>query len=221
MLQMAVFRGVKTLSAYATRRLIVTVILTLFLIGLIVATTKWVVDMSFAGNKTINTQQFAPEIGTLALSVTRISENEVMLNVTFSGLPYVSQPGYNWTVWVSKSIAEKLHETTLPEGLELVEGTLKVNVICPLPNDFLSFQAKLRAIADGEWIVYGRFSVTYGSDPPNPAPGQYYGWYCGSSTNGIKISLSNGRIVQLEKASHPNNPATQTQTGNSCARART
>ena len=189
--------------------------MTSFLGGFIVFATKWAVDVSYPGAKTIKIQQFAPQIGNLTLSATIVTENEVVLNLTFSGRAYVSYPGYNWTIWVSKNFSGRLHEPPLPEGLELVDGALKVNDTCPLPNNFLSLQAKLQAIADGEWVVYGLFSATAGSNPPNPAPGQDYGFYCGLSTSGIKITVSNGNVVQLEKAPYPSNPATEQPTNSS------
>lgn len=176
----------KTLLAYTTRRLVVTAILTLFLGGLIVAATKWGGDMSFPGTETINMQQFAPEIGNLTLSATLFAENEVILNVTFSGTGVYNQPGYVWTIWVSNSTVPNYRN--LPEGLQLVEGTLKANGSCPLPSSFLRFQAKLRAIADGEWVVYSLFSATHGP-----------GFYHGLSTGGVRILVSNGSIMQLEK----------------------
>lgn len=186
------------------RRLFEAVVLALILAGVIAVAAKWAVDLSFPKTKTIKTQQFAPKFGNLTLSATPFSENEVMLNLTFSGTAYVSYPGYNWTIWVSKSIAGYLYETPLTEGLELVEGTLKANAICPLPNNFLSLQAKLRAIADGEWTVYGLFSATYG-------PGLYYGL----STGGIRISVSNGSIVRVEEAPYPtDSQMTAQQLGN-------
>jgi hypothetical protein len=63
------------------------------------------------------------------------------------------------------------------------------------PNNSLSIQAKLRAIVDGEWIVWGRFSA-------NRGPGDYYGL-----TTAIRVTVSNGRIIQIgeEQATPPGN----------------
>jgi len=118
--------------------------------------------MSFPETDTVKTQQSFPQIGNLTLVAVPATENEVMLNVTFSGKEYITQPGFVWTIWISDSIVG--FETTLPRGLNLVEGTLRANGSCPLPNSSLSLQAKLRAIADGEWVVYGRFCATRGPE---------------------------------------------------------
>lgn len=190
--------------ASTTRQLVVTVVLTLFLAGSIVAVTKWAVDMTSSRTWTVKTQQWAPIIGYLTLSVTVVSENEVMVNLTFSGAAYASYPGYNWTLWVSKGLVTYVNETSLLEGLELVEGALKVNGLSPFPSNSLSFQTKLRVIADGEWLIYGHFSAT-----DNPAPGENYGWYVGTSTGGIKITVINGSIVRVEEAPYPTSPSTQ------------
>lgn len=176
----------KTLSRYTTKRLAVTVILTLFLGGFIVASTKWAVDMTFPGTKTIETHQFAPELGNLTLSATLVAENEVMLNVTFYGTGAYNQPPHVWTIWVSNSSIPGYRN--LSEVLMLVEGTLMVNASCPVPGSFLGLQARLRAIADGECVVYCWFSVTAGP-----------GFFHGISTGGIKITIADGSIVQLEK----------------------
>lgn len=173
----------------------------MLLAGAVLAATKSTVDMSFPRIKTVKTQQSFPQIGDLALVAVPATENEVMLNATFSGKEYITQPGFVWTVWVSDSIVG--FETSLPRGLNLVEGTLRVNGSCPLPNFFLSLQAKLRAVADGEWVVYGRFGATRG-------PGEYYGL----STVGIRITVSNGSIVQVKEAPYPTDPQMITQQPN-------
>jgi len=173
-----------------------TAILTLFMGGFIVASTKWAVDMSLFRTKTITTHQWAPEYGNLTLSATLVAENEVMLNVTFSCTAYVNQPGFVWTLSVSNSSIPNYKH--LPEGLELVEGTIVIICSCPIPDGFLSLQAKLRAIADGKWVVYGKFSASHGP-----------GFSISASTDGIKITVSNGNIVQLEKALYPTSPPAQ------------
>jgi len=167
-------------------------------VGVIVVAARWAFDTSFPGTKTVRTQQWAPEIGNLTFSATVASENEVVLNLTFSGTAYVGYPGFNWTLWISRDFVGELHETPLPEGLELVEGVLKANGLCPFPSNLLSLQVRLRAVTDGEWTVYGHFSATYGS-----------GWYVGSSTGGIQISVSNGGIVGVEEAPYPTGPSTE------------
>ena len=177
---------VKTLSVYTTGKVAVATVLTLLLGGLIVTATKWGVNMSSFETKTVKTEQFAPEIGNLTLSATLVAENEVTLNLTFSGTGGYNHLGYVWTIWVSNSSIPNYRN--LPEGLELVEGTLMENVSCPVPGSFLSFQATLRTIVDGEWTVYGLFSATAGP-----------GFYHGLSSSGIQITTSKGRIVQLEK----------------------
>jgi len=146
--------------------------------------------MSFPTTKTIKTQGFAPEVGNLTLSATLVAQNEVMLNVTFSGTGVYNNPGYAWAIWISNSTIPNYKN--LSEGLMLVNGKLIVNSSCPVPDSFLNFQARLRTVVDGEWIVYGLFSAAAG-------PGFYYGL----STDGIRINVSNGIIVQLEKASYP------------------
>jgi len=177
---------VKTLAAYTTRRLALTAILILFLGVIIVTATKWALDASFPETKTIKTQRFAPDVGNLTLSATLVAENEVMLNLTFSGMGVYNHPGFVWTIWVSNSTIPNYRN--LPEGLELVEGTLMENASCPVPGSFLSFQATLLAIVDGEWVVHGSFSATAGP-----------GFYHGLSSGGIQITVSSGRIAQLEK----------------------
>jgi len=181
----------------STRQLVVAVVLTLFLAGAVLAATKWALDMSFPGTETVKTQKSFPQIGNLALIAVPATENEVILNATFRGKEYITQPRFVWTIWISDSIVG--FETILPRGLNLVEGTLRANGSCPLPNSSLSLQAKLRAVADGEWVVYGRFSATRG-------PGEYYGL----STGGIKITVSNGSIVRVEEA-HPTDTQMTTQ----------
>lgn len=184
----------ETLSTYTTRRLVMAVILTLFLGGFFVASTKLAVDMSFHQQIiTVTTQDFAPEIGNLTLTAKLASENEFTLNLTFHGTVYVTQQGYVWRVWISRSLF--INDTNLPEGLMLIEGSEEANGTCPLPNNSLSIQAKLRAIVDGEWIVWGRFSA-------NRGPGDYYGL-----TTAIRVTVSNGRIIQIgeEQATPPGN----------------
>lgn len=177
----------KTLSNYTTKRFAVTVILALFLGGSIIVSAKLAVDMSFQPrNKTVITQGFAPEVGNLTLSATLASENEVILNVTFAGTGVYNWPGYVWTIWISNSIIPNYRNLT--EFLMLVDGTLMVNVSCPVPGSFLGFQARLRAAADGECVFYVWFSATNGP-----------GFFHGISSGGIKITVSNGRIIQLEK----------------------
>lgn len=168
--------------------LVTTAILTLCLSGSIIASAKLAIDMSSKSKGSVATaQEFAPRIGNLTFSAALASENEVLLNVTFQGAIYVTQPGFVWTLWISNS-SLGYNRTNLPEGLKLVEGLLKVNDTCPLPCNCLSLQAKLQAIADGEWTVYGHFSATHG-------PGLYYG----INAAGIQITVSNGHITQIEK----------------------
>jgi len=155
--------------------------------------------MSFQRTKTVKAQQFAPEIGNLTLLATVVAQNEVMLNLTFSGTGVYNNPGYVWTIWISNSTIPNYRN--LSEGLLLVEGTSMLNSSCPVPGSFLSFQTRIRAVADGEWVVYGWFSAIAGP-----------GFSHALSTDGIKINVSNGSIVQLEKALYPNNSTTQMPT---------
>ncbi len=185
-----------TLPAFTTRRLVVAVVLIVLSGAFIVTATKWGIDMSFPRSKTVTTQQFAPQIGNLILSATVVAENEIMINATFSGKEYITQPGFVWTIWLSNSIVGL--QTNLPEGLKLVEGTLKTNDSSPLPNNVISLHAKAQATADGEWVVYARFSATRG-------PGEYYAL----STGGIKISVSNSSIAQVEEMTYHSNQPTQ------------
>lgn len=178
------------------KRVAMTTILTIFLGGFIVASTRWAVEMSLPRTKTITTQKWAPEYGNLTLSATLVAENEVVLDATFSSMAYVNQPGFVWTLSVSNSNIPKY--TNLPEGLELVEGTNMINCSCPVVDGYLSLQARLRAIADGEWIIYGKFSASHGP-----------GFSMSTSTDGIEISVSNGSIVKLEKAPYPTNSPNQ------------
>jgi hypothetical protein len=162
--------------------------LALFLGGFIVASTKLVADMSFQPRtKTATTEAFAPKFGNLTLSATLASENEVILNVTFYGRIYVTQPGFVWTIRISNT-SIGYDWTNLPEGLELAEGSLKMNGTSPLPNNSLSLQAKIRAVKDGEWTIYGHFSATCGP-----------GFYMSLSAIGIRIIVSNGQIIRIEK----------------------
>jgi len=172
----------------------VLIILTLFLGGFIVAATKWGIDLSFPRTKTATTQQFSPVVGNLTFSATAAAENEVLLNLTFQGTGAYGGTYYVWTIWVSNSSSPGPSPgyENLPEGLRLVEGALKANASCPVPNKSLSLQAKLQTVADGEWIVHGWFSATAGP-----------GFFCGLSAGGIKITVSNGNIVQLEKSTYP------------------
>jgi hypothetical protein len=180
---------------YTTKTLIIIATLALFIGGLVVASSKLAIDMSLSQTKTMTTQNWAPQYGNLTLSATLISENEVVLNLTFSGTAYVNQPGYVWVLSVSNSSVPGYRN--LPEGLELEEGTTLINNSCPVPDKILSLQARLRAIADGEWVMYGRFNVSSGP-----------GFSMSSSTEGIEITVSNGRIVHLGKAPYPSNSPT-------------
>ena len=183
---------VKTLPAYA-QRLFATVILALLLGAFIVAATKWAVDLSSSETKTKETQQFAPEIGNLVLSATLVAEKEVMLKLTFSGTGVYNHPGYVWTIWISNSSIPNYRN--ISEGLDLIEGTLMENFSCPIPSSSLNLQVTLRATADGEWVVYGLFSATAGP-----------GFYHGLSSGGIRMTVSNGQIVQLEKEHYQHQP---------------
>lgn len=85
--------------------------------------------------------------------------------------------------------------------MKLLDGTLEVNASCPVPKSFLSLQAKLEAVADGEWILYGWFSATAGP-----------GFSCSFSAGGIEIVVSNGNIVQVEKSAYQTNPSNEQPT---------
>jgi hypothetical protein len=97
---------------YTTKGLAITAKLALFIGGLVVASSKLALDMSFSQTRTITTQNqiwtmttqnFAPESGNLTLSVRVVSEKEVVVNVTFFGTTYVDQPGHGWVLFVSNS----------------------------------------------------------------------------------------------------------------------
>ncbi len=169
-----------------TRRLVATVILTLFFGGLIVTTIILGMNMFFLETKTVTVQQFAPEVGTLTFSGSAVAEDEVLLNLTFRGTGVYNDPPHVWTIWISSSPIPGYRN--LSDGLQLVEGSLEVNASCPVPNRFLSLQARLEAIADGEWILYGWFSATAG--------GFSHSFGAGS----IEIVVSNGNIVQVKNA---------------------
>jgi hypothetical protein len=177
---------------YTTKTLVITATLALFIGGSVVAFSKLAVDMSVSQTKTITTQSWAPRYGDLTLSATLIADNEVVLNVTFSGTESINQPGYVWVLSVSNSSIPGYRN--LPDGLELEEGAILINESCPVSDRFLSLQARLRTIADGEWVVYGKLNASCGP-----------GFFVGFSTDGIEITVSNGRIVQLEKAPYPSN----------------
>jgi hypothetical protein len=180
-----------------TKTLIITATLVLFIGGLVVASSKLAIDLSLSQIRTITTQNWAPQYGNLTLSATVISENEVVLNATFSGTVYVNQPGFIWVLSFSNSSVPGYRN--LPEGLELEEGAAVINNLCPVPDRILSLQAKLRAIADGKWVIYGKFTASSGP-----------GFVMSSSTEGIEITVSNGRIVQLAKAPYPYPPSSPT-----------
>lgn len=169
-----------------TRRLFAIAILTLFLGGLIVTALIMDMNMFFPRTETATVQQFAPEVGNLTFSGTAVAENEVLLNLTFRGTGVYNDPPHVWTIWISSSPIPGYRN--LSDGLQLVEGSLEVNASCPVPSRFLSLQATLQAIADGEWIVYGWFSATSG------------GFSHSFGAGGIKIVVSNGSIMQVENA---------------------
>jgi hypothetical protein len=187
---------------YTAKTLVITATLALVIGGLVVAFSKVAIDMSLSQIKTATTQSWAPHYGNLTLSARVIAENEVMLNVTFSGTAYVNQPGYVWVLSVSNSIIPGYRD--LPEGLELEEGATSINKTCPVPDRFLSLQATLWAIADGEWVVYGKLNASSGP-----------GFFVGMSTEGIEITVSNGKIVRLEKAPHPSSSPPSSSGGQS------
>ena len=158
--------------------------LILFFGALLVVAAKW--GINTPRDRAVVTRKSVLLAGNLTLSATIVAKSEVLVNATFSGSVNISQPGYVWTIWISNSIIGS--ETSLPEGLKLVEGTLRTNGSYPVPGNFLDFHAKLQAIKDGEWVIYGRFSAT--KEP---------GFYMGYSTNGIKIFVSKGSILGLER----------------------
>jgi hypothetical protein len=178
---------------YTTKTLVITAAFALLVGGLVVASSKLAIDMSLSRIGTMTTQSWAPSCGNLTLSATLIAESEVVVNVTFYGTGYVNQPGYVWVLAVSNSIVPGYMD--LPEGLELEEGATLINESCPVPDGFVSLQARLRAIADGEWVVYGKLNASHGP-----------GFFVGMSSEGIQIKVDNGKIVQLGKAPHPSNP---------------
>jgi hypothetical protein len=178
-----------------TKTLIIIATLALSIGGLIVASSKLAIDMSLSQVRTITTQNWAPQYGNLTLAATLISENEVVMNANFSGTAYVNQPGYIWVLSVSNSSVPGYRN--LPEGLELEEGEILINSSCPVPNRILGLQARLRATADGKWVIYGKFNASCGP-----------GFSVSISTEGIEITVSKGRIVQLGKAPYPSNSGT-------------
>jgi len=189
---------VKTLP-HLTKHVAVAIILTAFLAGSIVAATKWVLDTFSRTTTTMKTttQGFAPEIGNLTFSAMLASENKVLINLTVFGTGYINNPGMIWTLWFSDIPNGIIGVENLPEGLALSEGSLEVNAICPLPNRFLSLQAKIRAVTDGKWGVFGRFVAAHGP-----------GFSCGIYTYGIYITVLNGCVMNIEKESetHPDIP---------------
>lgn len=181
-----------------TKQIAVAFILPLFLGGSIVVAAKWVLG-TFSGTVTMKatTQGFAPEIGNLTFSATLVSENEVLLNLTVLGTGYINNPGMVWILWFSDIPNGIIGVGYLAEGLALSEGSLEVNATCPLPLGFLSLQAKIRAVADGKWGVFGRFVGAHG-----------LGFSCSIYTCGIYITVSNGCVMNIEKETetHPDIP---------------
>jgi len=175
-----------------TKKVAVAVILTAFLSGSIVAATKWALNTFSRTTTTMKTttQGFAPEIGNLTFSATLVSENEILINLTVSGTGYINSPGMIWTLWVSDIPNGIIGVEDLPEGLMQLEGSLEVNATCPLPNGFLSLQAKIQAVADGKWSVFGRFFAAHGP-----------GFSCGIYTYGIYITVLNSCVINIEKES--------------------
>jgi len=182
---------VKTLL-HLTKKVAVVVILTAFLGVSIVAATKWAVDTFLRTTPTMKTttQGFAPEIGNLTFSAALVSENEVLINLTVLGTGYIDNAGMIWTLWISDLPNGIIGAENLPEGLTLSEGSLEVNATCPLPNRFLSLQAKIQATADGKWGIFGRFVAAHGP-----------GFSCSIYTYGIYITVLNGCVINIEKES--------------------
>lgn len=175
------------LSTYSTRRFAGMLLFCVALGAGIVTGTKWSMNILYPKTMVVRTSGFAPDYGSVDLSVTAVSQQEVLINVTFKAerTSLTTSPGAVWTVWISNSSVG--FEARLPRGLNLVEGNLTWNGTYPVAFDSASVQAKALAVGDGKWTVYGKVSVT------RP------GWYVGGSSTGITITALGGKVVQLER----------------------
>lgn len=140
-----------------------------------------------------NTFGFAPLIGNLTLTARAVSDDEVVLNLTFNALH--RQPSWKFRVDIRKGpTSPGLEVGVLPEGLELVSGDLVWEGYNNVER--VSIEAKARAVMDGEWGVCG-WAVRVEGTWDN------YGALDAVGSGALTIIVSNGTITDITRAQPP------------------